>query len=402
MAEYQKVVIDQFNQENHLRKVTPRSKPDLPGEITGTASWYESGKDENKNHIPPSYHCIKDNLLTPIEFINNQWYELIWDSTPKFRGYWAYYERQIQIGMYELGYLGNILEAKTPIAGSSTFRERAESSSTQPEKKDSDEEEEDEPIDNDPVQTEQLANIFEENPIFEDIAEEIDPPQDRRHYLPTIIPGPQTLRPVGINPTPLKARATREETLAATTDTAKLITNSIKLDGSLKGKVPEPFDGDRTKTQKFINAFSLFWMNNEENSHMKNPYKRCTYFLGLFSGDKVDDWVQDQTEQLKEKTTRNLGRIGKDQEELWVELTTAFSNAFTHTGRVEQARTELAKLEMEGDQIDEYIAKFENLLCKADIPRTEVGSIQKFKEGLRKGVLAAILRRDQWPETIDA
>ena len=180
------------------------------------------------------------------------------------------------------------------------------------------------------------------------------------------------------------------------------ITNSIKLDGSLKGKVPEPFDRDRTKTQKFINAFSLFWMNNEDNSHMKNPYKRCTYFLGLFSGDKVDDWVQDQTEQLREKTTRNLGRIGKDQEELWIELTTAFSNAFAHTGRVEQARTELAKLEMEGNQIDEYIAKFENLLRKADIPRTEVGSIQKFKEGLRKGVLAAILRRDQWPETIDA
>jgi hypothetical protein len=52
---------------------------------------------------------------------------------------------------------------------------------------------------------------------------------------------------------------------------------------------------------------------------------------------------------------------------------------------------DLARLEMEGNHIDEYIAKFENLLRKADIPRTEVGSIQKFKDGLRKGVLSAIL-----------
>jgi hypothetical protein len=43
---------------------------------------------------------------------------------------------------------------------------------------------------------------------------------------------------------------------------------------------------------------------------------------------------------------------------------------------------DLAKLKMEGNNIDDYIAKFENLLRKADIPRTEVGSIQKFKDRL--------------------
>jgi hypothetical protein len=66
-----------------------------------------------------------------------------------------------------------------------------------------------------------------------------------------------------------------------------------------------------------------------------------------------------------------------------LDLISAFENAFAHTGWVEQARMDLAKLEMEGNNIDDYIAKFENLLCKADIPRTKVGSIQKFKDGLR-------------------
>jgi hypothetical protein len=86
-------------------------------------------------------------------------------------------------------------------------------------------------------------------------------------------------------------------------DTTKLITNAIKLDKNLKEKVPDFFDGNRAKTTKFINAFALFQMNNEDYSHMKNQYKRCTYFLGLFDGDKVDDWVEEQTDIFQEKTT---------------------------------------------------------------------------------------------------
>jgi hypothetical protein len=62
---------------------------------------------------------------------------------------------------------------------------------------------------------------------------------------------------------------------------------------------------------------------------------------------------------------------------------------------------DLVKLEMEGNNIDDYIAKFENLLCKADIPRTEVGSIQKFKDRLQQGVLRAILNKERWPDTIN-
>jgi hypothetical protein len=129
--------------------------------------------------------------------------------------------------------------------------------------------------------------------------------------------------------------------------------------------------------------FSLFWMNNEDNSHMKIPYKRCTYFLGLFDGNKVNDWVQDQTAILREKTTCRSDPITKGDENLWLDLINTFKNAFAHTRRVEQARMDLAKLEMEGNNIDDYIAKFKNLLHKADIPCTKVGSIQKFKDGLR-------------------
>jgi hypothetical protein len=118
-------------------------------------------------------------------------------------------------------------------------------------------------------------------------------------------------------------------------------------------------------------------------------------------GPKVKDWVVNQTDALWEKTTRNTDPIAKNKEVLWDELKNDFVNAYAHMRRVEQARMDLGKLEMESDQINEYIAKFENLLKKSEIPRTEVGAIQKFKDGLRKGVLTKILQRDQWPRKID-
>jgi hypothetical protein len=143
--------------------------------------------------------------------------------------------------------------------------------------------------------TEALAETFTSALVFVDITEEIKAPQDWAHYLLMIVLVPHIIQPVGVNPSigvnlmPLCIRATREETIIAMIDTTKLITNAIKINGSLKGKVPETFDRDRTKTQKFLNVFSLFWMNNEDNSHMKTLYKRCTYFLGLFDGNKVED-----------------------------------------------------------------------------------------------------------------
>jgi hypothetical protein len=101
-----------------------------------------------------------------------------------------------------------------------------------------------------PVLTEALAETFTSAPVFADIAEEIETPQDWAHYLPTIVPAPHIIQPVrvnppvGMNPVPLRIRVTREETIAVTTDMTKLITNAIKIDGSLKGKVPEAFDRD--------------------------------------------------------------------------------------------------------------------------------------------------------------
>ena len=80
-------------------------------------------------------------------------------------------------------------------------------------------------------------------------------------------------------------------------------------------------------------------MNNEDNSYMKIPYNQCTYFLRLFDGDKVDDWVLKQTNILQEKVNYQSDLIKKMDKILWSDLIDSFTNAFAYTGRVEQART---------------------------------------------------------------
>ena len=101
-------------------------------------------------------------------------------------------------------------------------------------------------------------------------------------------------------------------TMAA--DVAKLISNSIKVDGQFKGRVLDTFDGDRTKTQKFMNSFDLFWMNNKDSSAMKVAYRWCIFFLELLQGPKVDDWVLDQAVKLQ---TRVTAETPKTDETLW-------------------------------------------------------------------------------------
>ena len=280
-------------------------------------------------------------------------------------------------------------------------RAQAESTSTQPQEETQLSPEDDNPIDTNPVQTELLASHFVDQPIFEDIAEAIEGPQDRRHYLPTTLPSAAGLRPTSINPVRVRSTATEPTTITATTDSTRLITNAIKIDGQLKGRVPDTFDGDRTKTQTFMNAFDLFWMTNEDNTAMKIPYRRCTFFLGLLQGPRVEDWVVEQAKELRSKTSRCSDPIAKNDEDLWEDLKQAFENNYAHTGRVEEARANLAKLKMDGDLIDDYISSFENLLSRGEIPRSEVGAIEKFKDGLKYGILATILRRDTWPITID-
>ena len=116
-----------------------------------------------------------------------------------------------------------------------------------------------------------------------------------------------------------------------------------------------------------MSNFNIFWITNKDNNVMKIPYKHCTFFLGLLQGPLVDNWVHNQAIILREKVTWASNPIERTNNTLWKDLSNTFKNTFAHTSRVKMAKKELACHKMEGEDIDTYITKFENLLCKAKI-----------------------------------
>ena len=76
---------------------------------------------------------------------------------------------------------------------------------------------------------------------------------------------------------------------------------------------------------------------------------------------------------------------------LWKDLTDAFKSAFAHTSRIKIAKKELGYHKIKGDNIDNYIAKFKNLLQKAKIPQ-KATVMNLFRDRLKKWLYSAILK----------
>jgi hypothetical protein len=176
----------------------------------------------------------------------------------------------------------------------------------------------------------------------------------------------------------------------------------------LRGHPPEVFDGQRKNTQKFVKEFTLWKMCNLRNEAMTNPFQRIALALSYIKGPRVDDWVAQQSNVTVWKVFGNPNAnpptvpiYHDDDERLWNEFVDDFGRAFADTAAAEQAYADLTRLEMKGDEIDEYVATFEHLLSKAGWDRDAHGSLEMFKQGLRKGLHATILQRDPIPNTIN-
>ena len=152
------------------------------------AFWHEPEKAKSGAEKPASYHLFVNNVYTPIEFIHDQWYELNWDDSNKYWGYWTNPFKLLQKGQYFLGWKKEEIETQTSSA-LTQYQERAISSSTQEEPQFPNPViDEDNRINKNPARMEALATLLTKNPIFGDIVEEVDLAQSHEHYLPISVP----------------------------------------------------------------------------------------------------------------------------------------------------------------------------------------------------------------------
>src|SRR6266852_2507035 len=161
--------------------------------------------------------------------------------------------------------------------------------------------------------------------------------------------------------------------------------------GKLAGEKPDIFTGDWSKSNTFLHQFNLYRGMNKNHETMTSPYFHTMCALSRIRGPLVQTWVNTQVEALREKTTRQLNPIGRDENVLWTDFTTVFEAAFTDTTKVQQAYNKLMHLKMYKDDLDLYVATFKELASQAGFVEDAGLTIHQFTYRLKPALLDEVL-----------
>src|ERR1700682_5145996 len=356
------------------------SPTDFTPENLGSAHWRNLHNEEKYVF----YTLNANDSWNPVEYINDKWYSLTYDTNDT-----NFYVKETDAL--------EVFDPRHPKYKTTRKAREPEASGS----------------------TEGLAETLQTAPVFEDIAEDTQPAQPRRDYMPTTVPlrpsrfanlnnplfNPSSATnnpwmppaphpsqqnynvPAGINPDMLQylIRAmgqfgqSNPEQMRTQQDPPP--TRNTGVEGSLKGKTPKPFTGKRKEAMNFLSDFNNYWICNENNVSMKIPYYRVAICLGFFEGDDICEWKDNQTHQLQDKVRKGTAHGNED---LWDNFKREFLNSFHDTAAKECTLEEFSTLEQKGEEIDNYIIKFNNLSSRLQYDRNSPLLVEKFCGGLTK------------------
>ena len=119
------------------------------------------------------------------------------------------------------------------------------------------------------------------------------------------------------------------------------------------------------------------------------PYQRAMTFLSYIRGPLVDDWVDEQARWLDEQIANG---VLHNENNLWDTIHTRFVQAYTDTAEQTKARKALPNLSMKGEDIDSYIAQFQNLAAKAHYNLDDPITLNMFQDGLPNALVINAVR----------
>jgi Retrotransposon gag protein len=147
---------------------------------------------------------------------------------------------------------------------------------------------------------------------------------------------------------------------------------------SLQGTTPTIFTGECSLSKTFMRDFKIYKIMNPLADVMKQPYAHITTALSLIRGPKVDDWVDEQLNDLEQK----ICTTPRSDKTLWTEFEAAFTSAFMDTAKKEDAYQKLKHLKMKDKLVNDYITAFNSLAMKAGWELDNAGTIDTFHSGL--------------------
>ena len=169
------------------------------------------------------------------------------------------------------------------------------------------------------------------------------------------------------------------------------------INGALKGNPPPIFNGDRSTTRKFMNNFDLWKVLNRQNDIMRKPFSRVVTLLTYMDGPLVDAWKEEQMHKLQ--VAMDDGSQETD-EDLWDSFIERFKSAFTNQNQREEAYQKLCKLK-QGDNLDDFFAKFKQLTHEAGVPLDDKGTIEILKHAMKPPLTRAIIHSPNFDPNAD-
>jgi len=113
-----------------------------------------------------------------------------------------------------------------------------------------------------------------------------------------------------------------------------------------------------------------------------------TTMLTYMQGNMMEPWKEEQMTKLK---AHIAGGTADTEEIHWTEFEQAFKDSFTNANRKQEAFNSLIKLKHGPDGLDIFISEFKQLATAARVQLDNHGTIYHFKQGLKPGLMQAII-----------
>jgi len=123
------------------------------------------------------------------------------------------------------------------------------------------------------------------------------------------------------------------------------------------GTLPQIFTGNRAKAQDFLDEVLGYFRANRGVAGIESPMHKVSITLTMIKGSKVAGWAHDMGRWID-----TLDPTVDDIELVWEQFQIEFTEQFTDSQQQQQhTRLDLDNCRMKFPEIDQYIAKFEDL-----------------------------------------
>jgi len=152
------------------------------------------------------------------------------------------------------------------------------------------------------------------------------------------------------------------------------------------GGLPQIFTGDRLIADDFIKEVKGYLRLNQDVAGYNSPIKKVALTLTLMKGPQVAGWTRDMGTWLD-----TLDPILDNIPDVWDQFLYEFSQQFQDSQRENRARGEIERCTMRFPEIDDYIARFEDLSRIAGYDANSGAIFQLFTKGLPDDILREVL-----------